>query len=925
MKRKGWKKFWHMLLTWSLLITVPATVVFCIWLSAVVDRYQTLGLRLDVQGGESNLLHPIMEYEWYRLRRSMGLALTNNKSDSGLRTVELFLSNGGEAQLNESLPGSGKEYVKAKIAHPGGAIEKASVRYRGDMMHHWALGKKSWRIKTKKKHLWGGIRKFNLIAPETWGILEEHFGHHLARKFALLAPVSEIVDLRVNGEGRGLHTLVGQVDELFLRSQNRMPGDLFAGDLLLADAIPGFENRVFDMPGLWTKAAINNHYADDHTDSLKRLCQVLDWAPGPEKARALGAILDMDAMGRFAAFRALVQTGHVDSYHNWKLYYDPWRNRFEPVVWDPLAWGGAWAPTPESPAFEWPLFSELDSVLAHDHRYRWAQHQALYEFFRDRKGPDLLAEMRGYVPKVLKAAEYDPALAFSILPSSPTRANQAIEILLARVQQYLDIFQARHMTEPAQVLRGELSALSPGEWTLSVTVDGWKPVAALQLEFLGNAPKELRYFWSVEGGAALGETRARANVQGALVTLSQPLLPGIRIEPFKRGHSFTHRSLPRPLTYRLRISSSNQDPLQLKQVSSVDLAGEALAIPVSESPTEAKLGDEFGALFDAAPAEPVQWSGHRTLSGLTEIHGDLHIKAGTVLSMQEGASVIVHGQVIALAGSGFPIRIGPANSDQEPWGTFAIRTSKADGSKFENVQFLGGSGYMDGLQEYSAMFSAHDVDGLQLVNCTFNQGLLVDDMVHVVYGKDLLIQDCTFENALSDALDLDDCQGRIEGCLFTDSGNDAIDLMMSQVEVADTTLLDSGDKGVSVGEGSELLWTGGRLTRCQIGIQVKDGSLAWIRDATFASNAQALNACKKNWQYGSGGYGLVEDCQFLTNRTFAEADKHSSWHFAACRIPNLPEGSQRLIQVSDFAESLPPETRRRFEQASLLKGALADR
>ncbi len=922
MKRKGWKKFWHMLLNWSLLLTVPTTVVFCIWLSAVMDRYQTLGLRLDVQGGESNLLRPIMEYEWYRIRRSVGLAFTNDKSDSGLRTVELFLSKGGEAQLNESLPASGKEYVKAKITHPGGAIEKASVRYRGDMMHHWALGKKSWRVKTKKKHLWGGIRKFNLIVPETWGILEEHFGHHLARKFALLAPVSEIVDLRVNGASRGLHTLVGQVDELYLRSQNRMPGDLFGGDLLLDDAIPGFENRVFDMPGLWTKAAINNHYSDEHTDSLKRLCQVLDWAPGPEKARALGSILDMEAMARFAAFRALVQTGHVDSYHNWKLYYDPWRNRFEPVVWDPLAWGGAWAPTAESPAFEWPLFSELDAVLAHDHRYRWAQHQALYEFFRDQKGQHLLAEMRAYVPKVLKAAEHDPALAFSILPSSPARANQAIEALLARVQQYFDIFQARHVTEPAQVLRGELAALSPGEWTLSVTVDGWRPVAALQLEFLGNAPKGLRYFWRVEGEGTPGETRARAEVQGARVTLSQPLLPGIRIEEFKRGHSFTHRSFPRPLTYRLRISSSDQDPLPLKQISSVDLAGEALAIPVIEPPAGAELGDEFGALFDAAPAETVQWSGQRTLSGLTEIHGDLHIKAGTVLSMQEGASVIVHGRVTAMAGSGIPIRIGPATPDQGPWGTFAIRTSKADGSTFENVHFLGGSGYKDGLQEYSAMFSAHDVDGLKLLNCTFDQGQLVDDMVHVVYGKDLLVQDCVFRNALSDALDLDGCQGRIEGCLFTDSGNDAIDLMMSQVEVANSTLKDSGDKGVSVGEDSHLLWSGGRIERCQIGIQVKDGSLAWIRSATFSSNLQALNAYKKNWQYGSGGHGLVQECEFRMNRMFAEADKHSSWHFVASRIPDLSEDSKRLHQVPDFGEHLPAGLRAKFDGASLLNRVL---
>ncbi len=925
MRRKGWRKYLHLVWAWSLIVTVPVTVGFCVWLSSVSNRYEALGMRLDVQGGEASLLHPIMKYEWYRFRKRLDLALTSGKPSSGLRSVELWVPQGNEERLNETLPASGKEYVKAKIAHPDGSIRKASVRYRGDMMHHWALSKKSWRVKTKKKYLWNGIRKFNLIVPEDWNVLEGHFGYRLARDLSLLAPVSDVVDLRVNGKNRGLHTLVGQVDELFLRSQGRMPGDLFVGDLVFNDGDPEFGNRIFDLPGSWIKAAVNNHYPDGHADSIARLCQVLDWAPGPKKTRALGGLLDMEAMGRFAAYRALVQTAHMDHHHNWKLYYDPWRNCFEPLVWDPLAWGGAWAPAEASLAFEWPLFSELDTVLASDHRYRWGQHKAMHEFFQKRKGQDFLADMRELAPKVIKAAEYDPDLVHFLLPSSPEKTAEAIEALLARVEEYFDVFRARHVTEPVHILRGELLPLSPGEWAMSVSVDGWRPAAALQLEFSADAPKDLRYFWSVEGEGALSEAPVQAHAQGSRVTLDQPLMPGVRIDQLKRRHVLAYQSFARPLTYRLRISSSNHEPLEVKQVSSVDLAGGTRMIPVGELPAGTGLGDELGALFNRAPEKAVEWSGDMTLSGLTEIHGGLHIAGGTTVSMEEGASVIVHGQVTAIAEAGSPIRIGPATPGQEPWGTFAIRTSQADGSTFENVHFLGGSGYKDGLQEYSAMFSAHDTDGLKLVNCTFIQGQLVDDMVHVVYGKELLIRDCVFENALSDALDLDGCQGRIESSLFKGSGNDAIDLMMSEIEVVDTTLLDGGDKGVSVGEGSQLLWTGGTVKRCHIGIQVKDGSLAWIRGATFSSNTRALSAYKKNWQYGSGGYGLVQECEFRINSSFASADKYSAWYFTASSIPELPEGNVGLHHVPDFAEHLPFRTRSRFENASLLKGALVDR
>lgn len=923
MKRRGIKKLLHGIWAWSLIVTVPVTIVFGVWLFSVKDRYETLGVRLDVQGGEAHLLHPILEYEWYRTRTKAAALLGSGEQDHGLREVELWISAGEENALNHRLPQSGREYAKAKITHPDGSIEKASVRYRGDMMHHWALGKKSWRVKTKKKHLWNGIRKFNLIVPETWAILEEHFGYRLAHDLDLLAPVSELVNLRVNGENRGIHTMVGQVDELFLRRNLRMPGDLYVGDLVLADAIPGFDNKVFDLPGLWSKAAINNHFPDAQSTPMFRLAQVLDWEPGPRKAKAIGDILDLEAFARFAVYRCLVQTGHVDSYHNWKLYYDPWRNRFEPVVWDPNAWGRAWAPNPENPAFEWPLFAELDRVLAQDHRYRWAQHRAFFEYFQGGQAERLLADMEDYGARAVRAAEADPALAFSILPSSVAKASEGVDLLLSAVREYQNSFRDRHVSQPARVARGEATAQAAGEWMVPVTVSGWRPVAAVQLDLEGAVPSRTHFYWSLESEGFGSEVPARAQWQGSSVVLSQPLLPGIHVEEFKRGHSFTHRSMPRPLTYRLRISQAGREDLGLIQFSSVDLAGNTVAIPVIETPAPGAQGQDFGVLFDAPRAEATVWSGPMELRGMTEIFGDLTIEAGTHLSMAEGASVLVHGRVQAFGTARNPIRFEPAAAKQKPWGTFAVRTRRADGSTLRHVHMSGGSGHKEDLQEYSAMFSAHDVDGLSLEHCRFEHGQIVDDMVHVVYGKELSIVDCSFEGALSDALDLDGCQGAIERCSFDHSGNDAIDLMMSQIQVSDTHLNRSGDKGVSVGEGSELLWSGGRIERCEIGIQVKDGSLAWVKGGTFTANQQALNAYKKNWQYGSGGDGLIQDCEFRLNAAFASADKHSSWAFLECRMPELSDEPRGLLPVDSFAEGLPHRLLRRYSDSVLLKAAVA--
>ena len=55
----------------------------------------------------------------------------------------------------------------------------------------------------------------------------------------------------------------------------------------------------------------------------------------------------------------------------------------------------------------------------------------------------------------------------------------------------------------------------------------------------------------------------------------------------------------------------------------------------------------------------------------------------------------------------------------------------------------------------------------------------------------------------------------------------------------------SGDKGVSVGEGSELLLIDSTVQACEFGVQVKDGSVARIQDCVFEDNLVALDAYQK--------------------------------------------------------------------------------
>ena len=71
-----------------------------------------------------------------------------------------------------------REYWKGKITpvgFEGIPEEKVSVKFRcrGNGSAHWFWPKKSWRIKFGKEELFRGIRKLNLINPESISMLND--------------------------------------------------------------------------------------------------------------------------------------------------------------------------------------------------------------------------------------------------------------------------------------------------------------------------------------------------------------------------------------------------------------------------------------------------------------------------------------------------------------------------------------------------------------------------------------------------------------------------------------------------------------------------------------------------------------------------------------------------------------------------------
>ena len=201
------------------------------------------------------------------------------------------------------------------------------------------------------------------------------------------------------------------------------------------------------------------------------------------------------------------------------------------------------------------------------------------------------------------------------------------------------------------------------------------------------------------------------------------------------------------------------------------------------------------------------------------------------------------------------------------------KTSK---SQLSNIIIDGGSGGNYNQINFTSMFSLHNTKEINLKNLKFINHSKYDDMMHVIYCENVIIDTAEFLNAPADAIDVDISSNvRITNSKFINSNNDAIDFMESEALVDSTVIYGSKDKGLSIGESSNVLIYNTLLEKNNIGLATKDKSSAKVLHVNFKDNNIQLSAYKKNWQYGDGGSANIYRSYFIANQNLLEISKES--------------------------------------------------
>ena len=506
---------------WSLLVTVPIGCLFVLWFTRTTSKYWDLGLQFETLNDAVNL-RSIGVLEADGIVRDLELAMLPNaaKREPGLRMLHLYVPDASENALLQELPHSGREYVDASLMYPDGEIRPVSIKFRGDHFWHWAGRKQSLRIKTKKKALWGRMRAINLSVPKMADQVNEHLSYWLASEMGLISPRSEMIELNVNGRHRGVFVLVEQMEEMTLRVNGKMPGDLYSGDMVPRDAYRGLTTKVFESAGLWEKSAVNNHFPEDQRTPLEELVECLDLPSSQERTARLRELVDIESFGAFAAFRTITQTLHYDETHNWKLYYDPWRNHFLPAVWDPVGWHEGWVPRPGREPWLDILTAQIDRALMDDVAFLSARQDAIDSFFDDGLKDRLLEEFDRTVALAAPSIARDPGLVKTVHSLTPEEVERAQAVT------------RRHIVDIAGTIDGAFRSPARLKYAVAPTeapsarleIDGRRGVdgVIIDLDRPPTGPIDVHVSWATPGGFERLDVSGRLVQRGSSMTVEVP-------------------------------------------------------------------------------------------------------------------------------------------------------------------------------------------------------------------------------------------------------------------------------------------------------------------------------------------------------------------------------------------------------------------
>jgi len=843
------------LLLLSLIIWILASLSF----QAVEDFYtykKAINKKLDLTLDRFHFfLKERIQREWMKLTAPP----VPKDSDSPLKTFRITINPQDLDSLNANLPTSGKDhFVKAymTVSDKKDKIYKIKLRYRGDSNYHWAYRQKSLRIKLNKDDLYDMAKKFNLINPPSQLSYRDSINYNLSKKLGLISPQYIPSRVYINGKYMGVYIYLSQIDESLLREHRLMPGSIYFGDGSPIDK-DGVAS-LWSSASYWQKKAARNAEQKNNREDIELFIKSVNSDPHTFNS-FVETYLNKEKFFTFIALDRVFGSHHHDYIHNHKIYFDPYKGKFEPISWDLRFW----LSIPQKDLSLYPLQLQL----AHNPVYDAQIDKIAYRIITD----NLLSNVENSYSQIIHTIEAD--LKSDIYKDNAVRIPQISPKPISQVLHFQDVIQDKKESIKAlktrvayltqlynnTALSYDIQTISKDKKRLTIVIEGDSPALMHISDRLKTALFHKQN--SVKDGTLLYSGRE-------IVPNSQNLF-SIKFYGTKTVHT-------KPVKYNFTLYSNLPDEEILSQITFTNYITNKPIKPKKLTNTIGLDKISVGTISSTkSQTETLQGEIHVTKTLEFDKDTTVIIKPGTTFIISPKTSLYFYGKVVAKGTKANPISFKALNP-KEPWGIVAVQGKATTGSIFEYCHFENGSIDIHHLIHYTAPFNIHNMDNFRVEHCTIGRNYLGDDAMHIAYAKGV-VDSCEFRDARSDGLDIDISNVTVTNNTFEHIGNDGLDVMTTTMVVSNNTFIDTGDKGISVGEWSDVNISDSTFIKTAIGLEIKDKSHVRASNLTFIdAKIKAINLYNKNKRYDKGGFLKATNIHLIGNKIIT-ADKKSRY------------------------------------------------
>ncbi len=851
------------------ILFIAMLIVLAITISNVNILFKEYKLH-NIYGAPAGSRMNLIDYYTGTILDNIKFIFTTN-SNNGLKIEEFIIPERSQENLLSSFPLNIKKWQSAYYNYPDSNFRKIQIRYRGDNPNGWAREKKSFRIKTRKKSLLNNERVINYHLPQEENIIGTYISYYIGKQINIPTPDVELIEARINGVPSGVFLKNSQIDEIFLRRNNKMPVNIYKGEQYHTEKALERSNDLFNNPSLWSKIAVFNQRSEDDYSDLARFINLIRLAQVSDKHfKELKYVADINEWAKFSAFQTINQSWHNSLDHNMRLISDLWSGKVTPIVHDTGS-----------------LFTiEKNNSLIFD----YSPH-SLYEVYN--QSSEFLSLKYNYLYDILTSdvllntADHSTELIDKLKNSWERETNRTqFGMTNGIITRKTDISTMENiwMQIPEgiksrnQIMLKKLSEVPNISWfqnknKISLVTKSLMSVSDVSIKSNKNDYSELSVYFDRDNNNKISDDDI------LIPTKFEKNKIILFAEFFTNRNSIKSKFEDWP-TIELRDTQFNlifSKPIEINHVEAKNsLTNKIFVVPNKKLNGQSPL--KLNIPIVKSQLEDEEWSGTKEIKGNFIINNPVVVAPGTIILMNKDSNIIFRNKLTINGTQENPVEIKPLDN-KKIWGTFALQGKETIGSTLSHVKISGGSGHETANHKYSGMLSIHDTSDIILNNITLEKNKIYDDTVHFVYADNIKINKCYIKDSFADAIDIDISKISIDGCKITNSGNDGIDSMTSLVKIENSDIRGSGDKGISIGENSDVLIVKTNLENNYIGLQTKDSSTSLLVDSHLNNNLIQSDAYQKNWQYGGGGNVEIYNTDIKPIIDKISNDKRSNTYF----------------------------------------------